>query len=100
MRRETGHVLITGGAGFIGTNLAHRLLEDGEEVVIYDRLARPGVEQNLAWLRSTHHSRLTFQQGDVRDRRPLRNCVAGAKEVFHLAAQVAVTRSLDDPRTD
>src|SRR5690348_4883277 len=86
-------VLITGGAGFIGTNLAHRLLESGRPVLLFDNLSRPGVEGNLAWLRRRHGGRVQFQQGDVRDRQALGQAVRRASEVFHLAAQVAVTTS-------
>src|SRR5690606_6456860 len=59
-------VLITGGAGFIGTNLADRLLIEGHDVIIYDNLSRPGVEKNLEWLRK-HHQKLKVVIADVRD---------------------------------
>jgi CDP-paratose 2-epimerase len=93
-------VLITGGAGFIGTNLAHRLATNGERVLIYDNLSRPGVERNLAWLRQTHGERIAVRIADVRDGAALAAAVAGAACVVHLAAQVAVTTSLVDPATD
>jgi CDP-paratose 2-epimerase len=93
-------VLITGGAGFIGTNLAHRLLQEGHRVLVFDSLARPGVEQNLLWLRATHGSRLQVEVADVRDVAALRNAVEQAWQVFHFAAQVAVTTSLTDPIED
>lgn len=51
-------VLITGGAGFVGTNLAHRLMRIGRQVRIYDNLSRAGAQQNLRWLRAVHGSRL------------------------------------------
>jgi CDP-paratose 2-epimerase len=92
--------LITGGAGFVGTNLAARLLREGREVVILDSLARPGVEKNLRWLRDTYGSTLTVEVGDVRDRALVRSAVARADAVFHFAAQVAVTTSLADPAED
>lgn len=88
-----------GGAGFIGTNLADRLLSEGREVIVFDSLARAGVERNLDWLRRTH-PRVEFVRGDVRDRAALRPLVERAGEVFHLAAQVAVTTSLVDPLDD
>jgi CDP-paratose 2-epimerase len=94
------NVLITGGAGFIGTNVAHRLLSAGRRVVIFDSLARPGVDRNLAWLRNEHGDRVTFRQGDVRDAAAVREAVRGASEVFHFAAQVAVTTSLASPVED
>ena len=93
-------VLITGGAGFIGTNLAHRLLSGGNSVIILDSLARPGVERNLRWLRAQHPERLTVVVADVRDEKAITGAVRQAGQVFHFAAQVAVTTSLVDPITD
>ncbi|GJD50595.1 CDP-paratose 2-epimerase [Methylobacterium crusticola] len=100
-RPATGRtVLVTGGAGFIGANLADRLAADGHRVVVYDALLRPGVEANLAWLRERHPERVTAVVGDVRDAGRVAECVAGADAVFHLAAQVAVTTSLVSPHED
>lgn len=93
-------VLITGGAGFIGCNIADRLAGQGEEVIIYDSLARPGVERNLAWLEQRHGAAITPVIADVRDDAALARAVAGARAVFHMAAQVAVTTSFTDPRAD
>jgi CDP-paratose 2-epimerase len=93
-------VLITGGSGFIGTNLAHRLLAAGQSVRVFDNLARPGVEQNLEWLGNTHGEQVEIVLGDVRDTGALRRAVEGVSQVFHFAAQVAVTTSLDDPGHD
>jgi CDP-paratose 2-epimerase len=93
-------VLITGGAGFVGTNLAARLLREGRDVIVLDNLARPGVEENLRWLRDTFGSRVEVEIGDVRDRSLVRRAIARADAVFHLAAQVAVTTSLSDPVED
>jgi CDP-paratose 2-epimerase len=93
--------LITGGAGFVGTNLADRLLREGSRVRILDSLVRPGVEQNLAWLRDRwDERRLDVEIGDICDRGALRRATAGVTEVFHFAAQVAVTASLDEPYDD
>jgi CDP-paratose 2-epimerase len=97
---STKPLLITGGAGFIGANLAHRLASEGEHVLLYDALARPGVEQNLAWLRHQFPDRISFTLGDTRDRASVAQATAEATAVFHLAAQVAVTTSLDDPEDD
>lgn len=95
------HYLITGGAGFIGINYAHRLISRGEEVTLYDNLSRPGVERNLAWLRATHgECAFRFVTGDVRNFEQLLAFVREADVVVHLAAQVAVTTSVADPRTD
>jgi CDP-paratose 2-epimerase len=93
-------VLITGGAGFVGTNLAARLLREGREVLVLDSLARAGVEENLRWLRDTFGTALSVEIGDVRDGALVRRAVAHADAVFHFAAQVAVTTSLSDPMDD
>jgi CDP-paratose 2-epimerase len=93
-------VLITGGAGFVGTNVADRLLRDGCRVRLFDNLSRPGVEQNVRWLREQHGDLVELVIGDVRDAAALRSAVAGVQKVFHFAAQVAVTTSLTDPLLD
>jgi CDP-paratose 2-epimerase len=98
--RKWRSALITGGAGFIGTNLAHLLLSEGRDVLLFDNLSRPGVEQNLDWLRATHGEKVAHLVGDVRDAAALRCAVAEASEVYHFAAQVAVTTSLHDPVED
>ena len=93
-------VLVTGGAGFIGSNLADALARHGHRVTVYDALARPGVERNLAWLQSRHGDAIEPVIADIRDGDRLAAAAAGAQAVFHLAAQVAVTTSLVDPRDD
>ncbi len=92
--------LITGGAGFIGSNLAHRLLSKGQEVVIYDNLARRGTEKNIAWLRENHGEAFQLVRGDIRDAQRLEKVVGEVDLIYHLAAQVAVTSSVLDPRED
>jgi CDP-paratose 2-epimerase len=92
--------LITGGAGFVGTNLAHRLLAAGESVRILDNLSRPSVNLNLEWLLERHEGKLDVRLGDVRDSASVADAVRGVDGVFHLAAQVAVTTSLVDPAHD
>jgi CDP-paratose 2-epimerase len=93
-------VFITGGAGFIGCNVADRHLAAGDRVVVFDNLSRPGTPANLAWLRGRHDG-LTFVAGDVRDAAALVDALpAGVDVVYHLAAQVAVTTSVVDPRLD
>ena len=94
------YTLITGGCGFIGTNLAQRLLADGERVCVLDNLSRPGVERNLEWLRETYGDAVIVKIGDTRIFSDVQDAVRGAKRVFHFAAQVAVTTSLDDPTHD
>ena len=96
----TRPVLITGGAGFIGSNLADRLAGEGHDVLVYDALSRPGVASNLDWLKRRHPRRISATIADVRDAAGLAAAAGEAEAVFHLAAQVAVTTSLVDPRED
>ena len=100
VHNEDRYVLVIGGAGFIGSNLVHRLLSEGKRVLVFDSLARPGVEQNLQWLRTNHGERLLVQIADLRDTTALAAAVHHAQAIFHLGAQVAVTTSLDDPLHD
>jgi CDP-paratose 2-epimerase len=93
-------VLVTGGAGFIGSNLVDRLAADGHDVLIYDALARPGVEANVGWLKSRHGKKVSATVADVRDAPGLAEAAKDASAVVHLAAQVAVTTSLDEPLRD
>lgn len=95
-----GPVAVVGGSGFIGSNLAESFLAEDREVIVIDSLSRPGVERNLAWLAGRFGNRLTTVRADVRDASALRDALAPAAAVFHLAAQVAVTTSLDDPVED
>ena len=92
--------IITGGAGFLGCNLADRLAAENQDVLIVDGLVRAGVENNLAWLRRRHPKRISAEIADVRDPYVINHLVHDAGAVFHLAAQVAVTTSLADPMTD
>ena len=92
--------LITGGAGFIATNVADRLLRDGWRVRLFDNLSRAGVEQNVRWLVSRYGPRVETRVGDVRDRGAIAGALGGVSRVFHFAAQVAVTTSLVDPFLD
>jgi CDP-paratose 2-epimerase len=93
-------VLITGGAGFIGCNLASHLARSGHRVRVLDDLSRAGVDRNLVWLQRTFPERIEAIVADVRDCDRVREAVNGAQAVFHLAAQVGVTTSLADPRLD
>ncbi|MGE5295702.1 MAG: NAD-dependent epimerase/dehydratase family protein [Solirubrobacterales bacterium] len=92
--------LITGGVGFIGTNLAVRLLSAGKPVLILDNLSRDSVEKNLQYLRDTFGDLVQVEIGDVRDRKTVAKAVASCDSVYHFAAQVAVTTSLVCPVDD
>ena len=101
LRRESARpVVITGGSGFIGSNLADSYLSDGDTVVVLDNLGRQNVEQNLTWLRESHGHRVRPAIVDIRDSRQLAEALEDARAVFHLAAQTAVTTSLTDPSHD
>lgn len=103
MAKETARtILITGGAGFIGCNLAQRLLADSSaRVRIFDNLSRVGVEANLEWLHTLEGAeRLEFVKGDVRNAAAVKSAARNATEIYHLAAQVAVTTSVENPRED
>jgi CDP-paratose 2-epimerase len=95
-------VLITGGAGFIGSNLAARLLQKPEtHLVIFDNLSRVGAEINLEWLKSkAHKGQMQIVRGDIRDTDALTEYAHGVDEIYHFAAQVAVTTSIENPRED
>lgn len=99
-RSSAGKILITGGCGFIGSNLAAHYLEKGWEVVIYDNFSRLGAESNAAWLADRADGRLSFEIGDIRNFAPLCEAMKGVDVVAHMAAQVAVTHSVADPRED
>jgi CDP-paratose 2-epimerase len=93
-------VLITGGCGFIGCNLADALATRGDKVIAFDNLSRAGVRENAQWLKSRHGDLVTIVTGDIRDSISVIEVVRGSKAVLHLAAQVAVTGSLLEPVDD
>jgi CDP-paratose 2-epimerase len=97
---DTRPVLITGGCGFIGCNLADRLAAQGISVLLLDNLARAGVRENAQWLKSNHGEVVKIAVGDVRDRITVIDAVRDASAVLHLAAQVAVTSSVETPLDD
>jgi CDP-paratose 2-epimerase len=92
--------LVTGGCGFVGANIARQLLADGQDVVAFDNLSRHGSEDNLVWLRSLGLKH--FVKGDVSHREAVEKVVADHKPqaILHLAGQVAMTRSMENPRLD
>ena len=97
-------VLVTGGAGFIGSNVVDYILSNNPEVqiMVYDNLSRRGVEKNIERLNELYRKsgRLKIVKGDIRDFEKLRKTAKDVSEIYHTAAQVAVTTSLQDPRTD
>lgn len=93
-------ILVTGGAGFIGSNIAHRLAGEGHRVIVYDALVREGVKRNLEWLKANHGDKIDVRTADIRDEAAMTAAVQESQAVFHMAAQVAVTTSLVDPRDD
>jgi len=93
--------LITGGAGFIGSNYVSRLLQRGEQVTVLDNMSRAGARMNLEWLRQTYGDHaFKLVVGDVRDARAAKDAAHDADVIVHLAAQVAVTTSVTQPRED
>jgi CDP-paratose 2-epimerase len=97
----TKRYLITGGAGFIGANYVWRLLARGEEVTVYDNLSRRGSEANVDWLRTAYGPEaFGLVEADVRSFDDLARAAQSSDVILHLAAQVAVTTSVEDPRTD
>jgi CDP-paratose 2-epimerase len=94
------YTMITGGSGFIGTNVAHHYLLLGKPVLIFDNLSRPGVEQNLQWLVNKYGKDVKIEIADIRNEYAIQNAVKNAEQIFHFAAQVAVTTSLINPKED
>ena len=92
--------LITGGCGFLGSNLASEVIRKGEELFVFDNLSRSGSSQNLEWLKTL--GQFTFYHGDIRNNNDIERVVQDIKPdvVFHLAGQVAMTTSLQNPRRD
>ena len=97
---RTKKILITGGAGFIGSNAARYFGARNWNVTVLDNLSRAGADKNLRWLREG--TTFDFEQADVRDQQRIDRILAEGQydAVLHLAAQVAVTTSVTDPRSD
>lgn len=92
--------LITGGCGFLGSNIAHRVLEAGDELFVFDNLSRFGSEKNHSWLKE--YGNFGFFNGDVRKRDETENVIRQIQPdiIYHLAGQVAMTTSIENPRLD
>ena len=92
--------MITGGCGFLGSNMASEVLRRGEELAIFDNLSKSGSELNLAWLKKQGDIR--YAHGDIADPFAVERIVDEFKPdvIYHLAGQVAMTTSIDNPRRD
>lgn len=92
--------LITGGCGFVGSNVAAAVLHRGDEVTVFDNLSRHGSAENLAWLRE--QGPVSFIRGDSSIAADMELAVKESKPeaVLHLAGQVAMTTSIENPRRD
>lgn len=93
------NILVTGGAGFIGSNLSSYFLKDGYKVTVFDNFERKGTKENIDWLKK-QFAKLKIIKGDIRVRKDLDKAIENKDVIFHLAGQVAVTTSVADPRTD
>jgi CDP-paratose 2-epimerase len=93
-------LLITGGCGFLGSNLASDALLRRDELVVFDNLYRNGSRANLAWLQT--QGKFTFEHGDIRNQNDITLIVQRFQPdaIFHLAGQVAMTTSIANPRMD
>jgi CDP-paratose 2-epimerase len=93
-------LLITGGCGFLGSNLAADALARGDELVVFDNLSRNGSRENLMWLQS--QGVFKFEHGDIRSQNDITRVIQsfGPDAIFHLAGQVAMTTSIANPRMD
>jgi CDP-paratose 2-epimerase len=94
------NILITGGAGFIGSNLAAYFMRAGHTVTIFDNFSRRGSEANLAWLQSEFPAGPEVVRGDVRDAKAIQAAAVNQAAILHCAGQVAVTTSVNNPRED
>lgn len=95
------HYLVTGGAGFIGSNYVHRLVSRGEKVTVFDNFSRGGANRNLEWLhKSFGEEAFNVVVGDTRNASLITETARDADVIVHLAGQVAVTTSVTDPRDD
>ncbi|MCB5314409.1 NAD-dependent epimerase/dehydratase family protein [Yersinia intermedia] len=93
-------LLITGGCGFLGSNLAAHAIKSGIDVIVFDNLSRYGSSDNLKWLQSI--GTLTHVHGDIRNKNDVTRLIQKYKpnNIFHLAGQVAMTTSIDNPQID
>lgn len=98
--QRPGRIVVTGGCGFVGSNLAAALAARGHPVLVFDNFSRGGSADNASWLQRQHGDRISLQLGDIRDADAVSEAIVGAAAVLHLAGQVAVTSSVADPVED
>jgi CDP-paratose 2-epimerase len=93
-------ILITGGCGFLGSNLAGDALSKGDELMVFDNLSRYGSRENLSWIQE--QGKCKFELGDIQNQNAIGSAVKTFKPdvIFHLAGQVAMTTSIENPRLD
>lgn len=93
-------ILINGGCGFLGSNLASYGIENGYDITVFDNLSRVGSEKNLEWLKSLGNFK--FVSGDTRNKNDVETIIKSGQfdAIFHLAGQVAMTTSIDNPYKD
>ncbi len=93
-------LLITGGCGFLGSNLAADAIVRGDDLVVFDNLYRNGSRENLTWLQS--QGKFNFEHGDIRNNNDIARVIRTLKPdvIFHLAGQVAMTTSISNPKMD
>ena len=93
-------LLITGGCGFLGSNLANKALSRGDDLMVFDSLYREGSRENLVWLQA--QGKFRFEHGDIRNQNDISRVIQSFKPdaIFHLAGQVAMTTSIANPRMD
>lgn len=93
-------ILITGGCGFLGSNLVADALTRGDDVIVFDNLYKAGSRKNLEWLNNS--GPIQFEYGDIRNANDIARVISTHKPeaIFHLAGQVAMTTSIDNPRLD
>jgi len=93
-------LLINGGCGFLGSNLASYAIENGYKLTVFDNMSRLGSDRNREWLNSL--GEYTFIHGDTRNKNDVENVIKNGQfdAVFHLAGQVTMTKSITDPYKD
>ncbi len=99
-RKLMPRALITGGGGFIGFNMAKKLLSQNWQIIILDNLSRTGSDKNVRILQQAYPNTCELINADIRNEQEVRKAVEGVDFIYHFAGQVAVTTSVDNPRED